>query len=61
MCWSATADLVAGTAVAAVGLVCVARVRRARDLLVATLPLLGVHQLMEAAVRDSRTPSRRGR
>ncbi|WP_324610391.1 MULTISPECIES: DUF6629 family protein [unclassified Streptomyces] len=41
---------------------CVARVRRARDLLVAALPLLlGVHQLMEAAVRDSRTPSRRGR
>ncbi|MET9640711.1 DUF6629 family protein [Streptomyces virginiae] len=62
MCWSATADLVAGTAVAAVGLVCVARVRRARDLLVAALPLLlGVHQLMEAAVRDSRMPSRRGR
>ncbi|MFB7171022.1 DUF6629 family protein [Streptomyces sp. NPDC056254] len=53
MCWSATADLVAGTAVAA-GLVCVARVRRARDLAVAALPLLlGVHQLVEAAVWDS--------
>ncbi|MGN5385511.1 DUF6629 family protein [Streptomyces sp. JL7001] len=54
MCWSATADLVAGTAVAAVGLVCVARVRRARDLLVAALPLLlGVHQPVEAAVWDA--------
>ncbi|MFF9049832.1 DUF6629 family protein [Streptomyces erythrochromogenes] len=54
MCWSATADLVAGTAVASVGLVCVARVRRARDLPVAALPLLlGVHQLVEAAVRGS--------
>ncbi|MFJ3977580.1 DUF6629 family protein [Streptomyces sp. NPDC090021] len=51
MCWSATADLVAGTAVAAVGLVCLARVRRARDLPVAALPLLlGGHQLVEAAV-----------
>ncbi|MGW7435284.1 DUF6629 family protein [Streptomyces sp. NPDC054849] len=46
MCWSATADLAAGTAVAAVGLVCVARVRRARDLFTASLPLLlGAHQL----------------
>ncbi|MGW4508209.1 DUF6629 family protein [Streptomyces sp. NPDC004436] len=51
MCWSAAADLTAGTAIAAVGLVCVARVRRARDLPVAALPLLlGVHQLVEAAV-----------
>ncbi|MEU6310972.1 DUF6629 family protein [Streptomyces sp. NPDC047014] len=51
MCWSATADVVAGTGVTAVGLVCVARVRRARDLPVAALPLLlGVHQLVEAAV-----------
>lgn len=48
MCWSATADLVAGTAV---GAVCVARVRRPRDLPLAALPLLlGVHQLVEAAV-----------
>ncbi|MEU8438723.1 DUF6629 family protein, partial [Streptomyces sp. NPDC029216] len=29
MCWSAAADLAAGSAVAAVGVVCVARVRRA--------------------------------
>lgn len=51
MCWSPTADPVAGTVVAAVGIVCVARVRRARDLPVAALPLLmGVHQLVEAAV-----------
>ncbi|MGW6984293.1 DUF6629 family protein [Streptomyces sp. NPDC054932] len=54
MCWSATADLVAGTVVCAVGVVCVARVRRARDLPVAALPLLlGAHQLVEAAVWDT--------
>ncbi|MFJ5633580.1 DUF6629 family protein [Streptomyces goshikiensis] len=51
MCWSATADLAAGTVITAVGVVCVLRVRRARDLPVAALPvLLGVHQLVEAAV-----------
>ncbi|GGS21254.1 hypothetical protein Snoj_22300 [Streptomyces nojiriensis] len=51
MCWSATADLVAGTAVSAAGIVCLAGVRRARDLPVAALPLLlGAHQLVEAAV-----------
>ncbi|GLX17210.1 DUF6629 family protein [Streptomyces lavendulae] len=51
MCWSAAADLTAGTAVAAVGVVCLARARRARDLPVAALPLLlGAHQLVEAAV-----------
>lgn len=51
MCWSATADLVAGTAICAVGIACLARVRRARDLPVAVLPLLlGAHQLVEAAV-----------
>ncbi|MFJ1864653.1 DUF6629 family protein [Streptomyces sp. NPDC088097] len=51
MCWSAAADLTAGTVVTAVGVVCVVRVRRARDLLVAGLPLLlGAHQLIEAAV-----------
>ncbi|MFI1000452.1 DUF6629 family protein [Streptomyces galbus] len=51
MCWSATADLVAGTAVAAVGAACVVRTRRARDLPLAALPLLlGAHQLVEARV-----------
>ncbi|MER8094276.1 DUF6629 family protein [Streptomyces goshikiensis] len=51
MCWSATADLAAGTVITAVGVVCVLRVRRVRDLPVAALPvLLGVHQLVEAAV-----------
>ncbi|MGW2987094.1 DUF6629 family protein [Streptomyces goshikiensis] len=51
MCWSATADLAAGTVITAVGVVCVLRVRRARDLPVAALPvLLGAHQLVEAAV-----------
>ncbi|WP_327739521.1 hypothetical protein OG749_42450 [Streptomyces nojiriensis] len=37
MCWSATADLVAGTAISAAGIVCLARVRRARDLPVAAV------------------------
>ncbi|MFE4632705.1 DUF6629 family protein [Streptomyces sp. NPDC056773] len=51
MCWSATADLAAGTVITAVGIACLARTRRARDLPVAALPLiLGVHQLTEAAV-----------
>lgn len=51
MCWNAEADLVAGTVVAGLGLACLARVRRVRDLPLAALPLvLGVHQLLEAAV-----------
>jgi hypothetical protein len=51
MCWSATADLAAGSAICALGVACVARVRRVRDLPLAALPLLlGVHQLIEAAV-----------
>ncbi|MCX4852629.1 hypothetical protein OG426_06540 [Streptomyces canus] len=51
MCWSATADLVAGTAIASIGVVCVARTRRAGDLPLAALPLLlGVHQLVEAQI-----------
>ena len=51
MCWSATADLVAGTGVSAVGAVCVARAGSVRDLPLAALPLLlGAHQLVEAAV-----------
>ncbi|MFG2574144.1 DUF6629 family protein [Streptomyces sp. NPDC048481] len=51
MCWSATADLVAGAGVAAVGVACVTRVRDGRDLPLAALPLLlGAHQLIEAAV-----------
>ncbi|MFD5122456.1 DUF6629 family protein [Streptomyces sp. NPDC058385] len=54
MCWSATADLVAGTAIAAVGAGCVARTiraRRPRDLPLAALPLLlGAHQIVESVV-----------
>jgi hypothetical protein len=53
MCWSATADLVAGSAITAVGVVCVARAARVRPRAVplAALPLLlGAHQLVEAAV-----------
>jgi hypothetical protein len=51
MCWSATADLVAGSGITAVGVACVARVQRARDLPLAALPLLlGAHQIIESAV-----------
>ncbi|MGW0869132.1 DUF6629 family protein [Streptomyces sp. NPDC002740] len=54
MCWSATADLVAGAGVAAVGVACVTGVRDRRDLPLAALPLLlGVHQIVEAVVWDS--------
>ena len=54
MCWSATADLAAGVGIAAVGVACVARVRRSRDLPLAALPLvLGAHQIVESAVWDS--------
>lgn len=51
MCWSPTADLIAGSAITAVGALCVANVRRGRDLPLAALPaLLGVHQLIESVV-----------
>lgn len=51
MCWSPTADLVAGCVITAVGALCVASVRRGRDLPLAALPvLLGVHQLVESVV-----------
>jgi hypothetical protein len=54
MCWSATADLVAGVGVAAVGVACVALVRSGRDLPLAALPLLlGAHQIVESAVWSS--------
>ncbi|MDT0490030.1 DUF6629 family protein [Kitasatospora albolonga] len=51
MCWSATADLVAGTGIAAIGAVTLARTRRVRDLPLAALPLLlGAHQIVESVV-----------
>ncbi|MFD4633530.1 DUF6629 family protein [Streptomyces sp. NPDC058284] len=52
MCWSATADLVAGAGISAVGVASVTlAVRRPRDLPLAALPLLlGAHQIIEAAV-----------
>lgn len=54
MCWSATADLTAGVCISAIGVVCVARVRRVRDLPLAALPvLLGAHQIVESVVWDS--------
>lgn len=54
MCWNATADLAAGTVIAAVGAVCVARTRDVRELPLAALPLLlGAHQIVESAVWDT--------
>ncbi|MGW2545201.1 DUF6629 family protein [Kitasatospora sp. NPDC001574] len=54
MCWSARADLVVGGAVSAVGVLCLVRAHRAgrpERLVLAALPLvLGLHQLIEAAV-----------
>jgi hypothetical protein len=51
MCWSPTADIVAGTAVSAVGIATLASVRRPRDAVLASVPLvLGFHQLVEAFV-----------
>jgi hypothetical protein len=51
MCWSATADLVAGTVVGGVGVACAVRVRSGRDLPLAALPLLlGAHQIVESVV-----------
>ncbi|MFI1103943.1 DUF6629 family protein [Streptomyces melanogenes] len=52
MCWSATADLVAGAGIMAVGAASVTlAARRPRDLPLAALPLLlGAHQIIEAAV-----------
>ncbi|QES10274.1 hypothetical protein DEJ44_34705 [Streptomyces venezuelae] len=51
MCWSATADLWAGLGIAAVGVACLASVRRPGDAPLAALPLLlGAHQIVEAAV-----------
>ncbi|MGY0021824.1 DUF6629 family protein [Streptomyces sp. cg35] len=53
MCWSATADLVAGSAITAVGVACVARAARTRPraLPLAALPLLlGAHQIIEAVI-----------
>ncbi|AVV43938.1 hypothetical protein PYK79_52430 [Streptomyces sp. ID05-04B] len=54
MCWSATADLVAGAGLLALGGVGVAGVRSRRDLPLAALPLLlGAHQIVEALVWDA--------
>ncbi|MFG2500929.1 DUF6629 family protein [Streptomyces sp. NPDC048441] len=52
MCWSATADLVAGTVICAVGAASVAKAaRHPRDLPLAALPLLlGAHQIIESEV-----------
>ncbi|KAB1144670.1 hypothetical protein F7R91_20710 [Streptomyces luteolifulvus] len=54
MCWSATADLIAGAGITTVGVACVARAPSRWDLPLAALPLLlGAHQIVESAVWDS--------
>jgi hypothetical protein len=51
VCWSASADLAAGSVVAGIGLVAVAVARDRRDVPLAALPvLLGVHQLIESHI-----------
>ncbi|HEV2637266.1 MAG TPA: DUF6629 family protein [Actinocrinis sp.] len=51
MCWSPTADLVAGSVVGGVGILALSRVRRPRQVPLACLPLiLGAHQLVESVV-----------
>ena len=51
MCLSPEVDVVAGTAITAIGVATLTQVRRRRDLLVAALPLgFGLHQLTEAFV-----------
>jgi hypothetical protein len=51
VCWSPTADLVAGTVVTAIGVAALANARQLRQVPLAALPLLlGAHQLIEAVV-----------
>ena len=51
MCWSADADLAAGSVIVAIGVGCVAGVRRSRDVPLAALPIvLGLHQIVESFV-----------
>ncbi len=51
MCWSPTADLIAGSAVTLLGVAALSSTRRVRDLPLAALPVvLGVHQLIETLV-----------
>jgi hypothetical protein len=51
MCWSPTADVVAGTFVGVIAVATLVQTRRRRDLPLACLPLLlGLHQLVEAVV-----------
>jgi hypothetical protein len=51
VCWSPTADLVAGTVVGGIGVLALSQVRRPRNVPLACLPLLlGAHQLVESVV-----------
>jgi hypothetical protein len=51
MCWSPSADAVAGGVVTSIGVVTLLAARRGRDRVLGSLPLvLGLHQLVEAVV-----------
>ena len=51
MCFSATASFTAGTALSAVGIVTLSKIRRKTDILFATIPLLfGIQQLTEGVI-----------
>ena len=51
MCWSPTADAVAGGVIASIGVVTLVGARRGRDRVLGALPLvLGAHQLVESVV-----------
>lgn len=52
MCWSATADLVGGTGIAAIGVACVVQASRVRD-----LPLAAHCRCFSAPTRSSSPPS----
>lgn len=51
MCFSATASFTAGTALSAVGVVTISKIRRKSDVLFATIPLIfGIQQLTEGVI-----------
>jgi hypothetical protein len=51
MCWSPTADAVAGGVIASIGVVTLVGARRGADRVLGALPLvLGAHQLVESVV-----------
>ena len=65
MCWSPTADAVAGAVIGSIGVVTFVSARRGRDRVLGALPLvLGAHQLVESVVwleTQGRVPAGVGR